>query len=94
VLNDPDAVPEDVTEIALSSEREKRTVRSGDNQQLSLVPEASTQPVRELADEGQAIEASTIEGAEQAADQPETEADSHPATERSPRRRNTGSPSD
>jgi len=60
--------------------------RAGDNQQLSRVPESSALDVDELADTGQAFEASVLEGVERAADQPEEEADAeHPRAEDSPR---------
>jgi hypothetical protein len=45
--------------------------QSGDTQGLSPVAEASDESVEELADEGQDVEAETVQGVEDAGDHPE-----------------------
>ncbi len=51
--------------------------QSGDPQQLSDLEDANDLSVEELADTDQAIEAATIEGAEDAADHPERPVHTH-----------------
>jgi hypothetical protein len=51
--------------------------QSGDAQGLSNIEDASDESVEELAEEDQALEASAIEGAEDAADHPERPVHTH-----------------
>jgi hypothetical protein len=51
--------------------------QSGDAQGLSYIEDASDESVEELAEEDQALEASAIEGAEDAADHPERPVHTH-----------------
>jgi len=51
--------------------------QSGDPQRLSIVPDASDESVAELADTDQALEASAVEGVEDAADHPERPTHTH-----------------
>lgn len=50
---------------------------AGDTQDLSPVEEANDESVEELAASGQALEASVVEGVEDAADHPERPAHTH-----------------
>ena len=51
--------------------------QSGDAQRLSTIPEASEESVADLADDDQALEASTLDGVEDAADHPERPVHTH-----------------
>ncbi|HEY1679014.1 MAG TPA: hypothetical protein VGG04_14960 [Candidatus Sulfotelmatobacter sp.] len=51
--------------------------QSGDTQQLSTVEDAADESVEELADEDQSMEASAVEGLEDAADHPERPVHTH-----------------
>jgi hypothetical protein len=51
--------------------------QSGDLQQLSRTEDASDESVEELADEDQALEASIVDGVEDAADHPERPTHTH-----------------
>jgi hypothetical protein len=51
--------------------------QSGDAQQLSSIADAADQSVEELADNDQAIEASIVDGVEDAADHPERPVHTH-----------------
>ncbi len=51
--------------------------QSGDSQQLSNVEDAANESVEELADEDQALEASAVDGVEDAADHPERPVHTH-----------------
>ena len=51
--------------------------QSGDAQRLSITPEASEESVAELADDDQALEATSVEGLEDAADHPERPVHTH-----------------
>lgn len=51
--------------------------QSGDSQQLSDVEDANEESVEELADSGQAMESSAVEGVEDAADHPERPVHTH-----------------
>ena len=56
---------------------ERSAGQSGSSQALSSVEDASDQSVEELADTDQAMEASAIEGVEDAADHPERPVHTH-----------------
>jgi len=51
--------------------------QSGDSQRLSSIEDASEESVEELADTDQAMEASAVEGLEDAADHPERPTHTH-----------------
>ena len=51
--------------------------QSGDAQQLSAIPDAADESVEELADEEQTLEATAVEGVEDAADHPERPTHTH-----------------
>ena len=68
----PEQIPEDV--------RESETLtagQSGDSQDLSPIEDATEESVEELAASGQAMEAATVEGSEDAADHPERPVHTH-----------------
>lgn len=51
--------------------------QSGDTQQLSAIEDAADESVEELADEQQSLEASAVDGVEDAADHPERPTHTH-----------------
>ena len=55
--------------------------QSGDTQGLPAVPEADSQSVSELAEEGQSIEAAAVQGVEDASDATESEVKTRQAPE-------------
>ena len=68
----PEQIPKDV--------RESETLtagQSGDSQDLSPIEDATEESVEELAASGQAMEAATVEGSEDAADHPERPVHTH-----------------
>jgi hypothetical protein len=68
----PEQIPEDVRESeALTAGQ------SGDSQDLSQIEDATEESVEELAASGQAMEAATVEGSEDAADHPERPVHTH-----------------
>jgi N-acetylmuramic acid 6-phosphate (MurNAc-6-P) etherase len=68
----PEQIPEDVRESeALTAGQ------AGDSQDLSPIEEASEESVEELAASGQALEAASVEGSEDAADHPERPVHTH-----------------
>jgi hypothetical protein len=62
-------------------ERSDTAGQSGDNQQLSNIPDADSESVEELEDEGNAFEASVIEGVEDAKDADVSEVTTHEVPE-------------
>lgn len=55
--------------------------QSGDTQGLPTAPEADSQSVSELTEEGQSIEAAAVQGVENASDDPESEVKTRQAPE-------------
>ena len=68
----PDELGRDPREVGPES-----AGQSGDPQRLSIVEDADNESVEELADDDQAIEASTVDGIEDAADHPERPTHTH-----------------
>lgn len=68
----PEALPPD-----LQQEEGLRAGQAGDAQDLSTVEDANEESVEELADSGQALEASVVEGVEDASDHPERPVHTH-----------------
>ena len=70
-----------VTSVGPEEGLERRSAdnagQSGDDQGLSQIEDAEEESVEELADTGQSIEASVVEGVEDAADHPEQPVRSH-----------------
>jgi hypothetical protein len=61
--------------------RKRKRPSSGDDQGLSNVPEADSESVDELLDEGQPYEAEVIEGVEDASRHPERPVRTHEVSE-------------
>lgn len=68
----PDQLGKDPREVGIES-----AGQSGDPQRLSIVEDADNESVEELADDDQAIEASRVDGIEDAADHPERPTHTH-----------------
>jgi hypothetical protein len=68
----PEQIPEDIRETEAFT-----AGQAGDSQDLSPIEDASEESVEELAASGQALEAATVEGSEDAADHPERPVHTH-----------------
>ncbi len=68
----PDELGKDPREVGSES-----AGQSGDTQRLSIVEDADSESVEQLADDDQGIEAAAVEGVEDAADHPERPVHTH-----------------